>query len=310
MAKDNLRLTTDGATDIVKRYLGEDVNLKTHRLMHGGMVHRVQELFVEGGRYQSVVAKVNHIDFYDELRHEYEVLKWYYDESPFPVPEPLAFIESSDNFEGVGVLMERIPALNLADARLSPRGLQALQVQLARHVAALHSSTRPKYGNVVDKKGFDKWTDVFAPMFEREMHNVRPQVSSQARDIIDNVWNNLDYWLPDCQQPSMVHGDLWATNILVDDSHPDRPEILAFIDLEACYCDPEYELAYLRLFRTVNEHFFPEYHKFHPIRPGYERRYRIYWLNTMMLHVRTFGRQYVANVEDVCNQIAQLARMD
>ncbi|MHC5061450.1 MAG: hypothetical protein ACYTFK_10265 [Planctomycetota bacterium] len=30
-----------------------------------------------------------------------------------------------------------------------------------------------------------------------------------------------------------LHGDIWATNIMIDDTDPDRPVITAFLDMNA-----------------------------------------------------------------------------
>ena len=304
MARDYFKLDKRGAADLVQRYVG-DHRLTTFRLLHGGMVHRVYEVFLEGGPTRSIVAKLNHPDYAEHFEHEYAVLDWYHTQTQFPVPAPIDMAGPNDDFNGCGILMQRIFAPNLADANLSPRGMHRFQTDLGRYVAALHAQRRDSYGSVFDEDGYPAWLDVFGPMFEKEFHACRQMISSRARSVIDSVYRELDHWLPESGIAAMVHGDLWATNILVDDSHPDRPEIRAFIDLEACYCDPEYELAYLQVFRTVDQSFFNEYGRYHQLRPGFDRRSRVYWLNTMMLHCRIFGERYIENVEHLATQLRQ-----
>ena len=55
------------------------------------------------------------------------------------------------------------------------------------------------------------------------------------------------------------------------------------------FADVECELAYLEVFDTVGRGFFDRYAAHHPLRPGYENRRLIYWLDTYMIHVWLFG---------------------
>ena len=62
------------------------------------------------------------------------------------------------------------------------------------------------------------------------------------------------------------------------------------------------------MFRTVGAPFFREYALHHAIRKGFEIRCRVYWLNTMMLHVRAFGdAHFVAACEGLAREFDRLA---
>ena len=113
----------------------------------------------------------------------------------------------------------------------------------------------------------------------------------------------LDKWLPEFDQPTLIHGDIWAANIMVNDTDPDKPLINAFLDVNAQFADVEYELAYLNVFHTADETFFSEYTKHHPLRPDFERRCLVYWLNTMMIHIWYFGPSYVPSCQDIARRI-------
>lgn len=318
------RVSTDLATQLVRRHVNPALTVTAVRPLHGGMINHCCE-FVTDGEPAAIVAKFNDATRAEAFAREQRILEWYRANTEMPVPRPYACFNGipggggegggESRFDRSGLLMERVPGPNLADARLSARGQRVFQRELARHVAQLHSHTRATYGSALEpaEAGHARWLDAFAPTMRREFEAVKSTLSSRARTIIASVLDRLDQWLPESGRPTLVHGDLWSTNILVDDRHPDRPQILAFIDCGASYCDPEYELAYLRIFRTANDDFFDAYVRHHPwfraayANGGFDRRCRIYWLNTIMLHVRLFGDQYLARCEDLAQQIRQLS---
>jgi len=300
-------LDVDLATRLVQRYLDPALRVRSSRRLYGGSISRVL-LWRTSGEPREVVAKLNHADHADTFRQEAGSLRWYAQHTRLPVPRPLAVVAEDDVFTGSGLLMSRLAGVTLSDARLSPQGITQFQHDLAEQVAALHACTRERYGSALDPgNGAVRWLDVYGPQIERDFAAVRDQLSTPTRSIIADLLAHLDVWLPEADRPTLVHGDLWATNILVDDSHPDRPVITGFIDAHASYCDPEYELAYLRVFHTVNEQFFGFYQRHHALREGFERRCRVYWLGTMLMHVRVFGGRYLPACNDLARQIQQLS---
>ncbi len=300
-------LTLDTATALIQRYVDPGRKATRVRKLHGGMVNKVYEILMDPGPDPaSVVAKLNTHHHEDLFRHEYAVLKWYRKNTRLPVPEPIAVIADDPDWTGSGILMEYINGLNLAEARVSPTGFSRVQRHLAQFVAELHDQRRDTYGSVFDPRGHERWLDVFRPMMHAEFEYARDLLSTNGRRTIEHTIDNLEKWLPESGSPRLVHGDLWATNVLVDDAHPHKPNVLAFIDCGATYADPEYELAYLSIFRTIDEQFFRLYRRRHTVRKGFHRRCRIYWLNTMLLHVRVFGDQYIPPCEDLAAQIRRL----
>ncbi|MEM9881995.1 MAG: fructosamine kinase family protein [Planctomycetota bacterium] len=300
------RIEVEHATAIVRRYLDPGLTVTGVRKLYGGSINRVLE-WTTDGEPKSVVAKLHHSRDARSFQREMTSLRTYREHTTLPVPEPFAVFVEQPEFDGCGLLMEKIPGITLADAKVSPRGTAVLQHQLARYLVDLHAHHRGTYGSALQDRGEARWLDNFAPVLEKEFHQVRPFLSSQSRWFIDDLIQNLEDWLPERATPTLVHGDLWSNNILVSDHHPDEPKILAFIDGLASYCDPEYELAYLRMFQTADDTFFDLYRRRHPLRPGFSRRCRVYWLNTMMMHVRVFGERYVPACEQLAGQLKTLA---
>ena len=301
----------DAATAIVRRHLGhlgEGLTVARQRVLYGGSINRVVEweLRDAAGAVTPIVAKLNNLRSAKLFRREMASLEVYRTRTRLPVPRPLAYLEDEPEFDGSGLLMQRVDGVNLSEARVTPAGMARLQRDLAGHVVALHGHHRNTYGSALEAAGPRRWLDSFGPVIGEEFFRVRDLIPSATREVIDAVVRDLEHWLPERSTPTLVHGDLWSNNILVDDRHPDKPAILAFIDVSASYCDPEYELAYLRMFRTADDSFFERYRRRHPLRPGFSRRCRVYWLNTMMMHVRVFGDRYLPQLNDIVGQIRAL----
>jgi fructosamine-3-kinase len=293
------------ATALVRRHLDPGLSVVNARKLYGGSIHRVVE-WVTDGEPRSVVAKLHHARNVNSFRREMQSLLNYRRHTTLPVPEPWAVLADEPEFDGSGLIMEKIDGTTLADAKVSQAGMAFLQKQLARHLIDLHSHHRSTYGSALTEQGETRWLDNFRPKLQEEFTHVREFLSSNARWFIDELIHNLEDWIPEQSTPTLVHGDLWANNIMVSDAHPDEPQILAFIDGLASYCDPEYELAYLRMFQTADDSFFARYRRHHPLRPGFSKRCRVYWLNTMMMHVRVFGERYVPACENMTAQLKQL----
>jgi fructosamine-3-kinase len=116
---------------------------------------------------------------------------------------------------------------------------------------------------------------------------------------IDRFGANLDQWLIEPEQPSLVHGDAWTGNILAKDGR-----ITGFLDPAIYYADPEIELAFTTLFGTFGKDFFDRYEELRPIRPGFrEVRCDIYNLYPLLVHVRLFGGHYLAAVERILERL-------
>lgn len=305
MTRDPLTIDREIATRTVRRTIDPRLCVTDLRRLHGGSVNRVLE-WVTDGRPARLVAKLNTPRHAGAFRREQEMLGIYRDVG-LPVPEVYARVEPTDDFPGCGLLMQRMPGNNLADAKITQRGRAAIDLQLADHIAHLHTHRHARYGSAHLARGQERWIDAFRPILAQEYDAVRQALSSRTRGIVEDLLDALPAWLDGAGPPTLVHGDLWATNFLIDDAKPDRPKLLGFIDGQASYSDPDYELAYLRLFHTAGEAFFYRYHLVHPRRDGFERRCGVYWLAMMMMHARIFGDRYLPPCEEMVERVRRIA---
>lgn len=117
---------------------------------------------------------------------------------------------------------------------------------------------------------------------------------------VDKLAGKLDKYLPQPQRPGLVHGDIWGGNILFG-----RGAIAAFVDPAIYYADPEIELAFIRLFGTLNENFFLRYNDLRPIAPEFEdTRVPIYSIYPLLVHTRLFGTSYARKVQKILDKFA------
>jgi fructosamine-3-kinase len=84
--------------------------------------------------------------------------------------------------------------------------------------------------------------------------------------------------------PSLVHGDLWAGNV-VDGRW--------LIDPAVHHADREVELAYMDLFGRLPRPMWDAYLDAWPLAEGGEQRRPALQLYNLLVHVAIFGRRYV-----------------
>jgi fructosamine-3-kinase len=121
---------------------------------------------------------------------------------------------------------------------------------------------------------------------------------------IQRLAERLPELLDEPQHPSLLHGDVWTTNVLARMDKGGRDgRIVAFLDPAIYYGHPEIELAFTTLFGTFGQPFFERYQELRPLRPGFfETRRDIYNLYPLLVHVRLFGAGYLAQVEAILSR--------
>lgn len=257
-----------------------------------------------------VVVKISSIPHDPLLLQEEQALTFLRDQTQFPVPRPYGCCSPPEPIGACYLVLEWLPGRNLGQAQLTPQGNEIIQKELAQYVAELHSHHRPAYGALGDGRGSLDWTELFRPRLELELQSVGHLLKPESRRFVEHLMGNLPRFLDGAQTPTLVHGDLWKANIMVDDRDSCRPRITGFVDApHAEFAEVEYELAYLQLFETASPAFYEAYarHAGHVLREGHERRFCVYWLRTMMLHVRYFGVSYLERSEHMVDMLRRLA---
>lgn len=178
------------------------------------------------------------------------------------------------------------------------------QTDAAELLAALHAISAPAYGLECDTLigGLhqpNEWHSSWLTFFRERRLLYMGQEAARAGRLpaelllrLERFCTRLDTWLTEPERPSLLHGDVWTTNVLAQNGR-----ITAFLDPAIYYGHPEIELAFITLFDTFSRPFFARYEALRPIAPGFwsERR-DIYNLYPLLVHVRLFGGSYVSAV--------------
>lgn len=260
--------------------------------LSGGCVGEVHRVRLADG--SEVVVKVDrggahHID------REGFMLRYLAEHSTLPVPSVrhcsdelliMDFVEGDSHFSGGA---QRHAAELLAE--LHTIGADKFGLEQPTLIGSLHQP--------------NPWTDSWVDFFRdhRLFHMAEKAAEEGPLDghilkRIRRFGEKLDDWIDEPAQPSLLHGDVWTTNIL---ALGDR--ITAFIDPAVYYGHPEIELAFITLFHTFGEPFFDRYEDVKGIAPGFfEERRDIYNMYPLLVHVRLFGSSYLSGVESVLSR--------
>jgi fructosamine-3-kinase len=251
--------------------------------LSGGCVAQVYQLLLKDGR--RIVAKAE--DRADpRLEVEAYMLQYLASHSTLPVPQVLFVDESM-------LLLEY-----LQGSSHFGRGAQQHAAEL---LAELHGVSATEFGLEQDtligglhqpNKPGESWIEFFAEQRLRYMAGEALRVGGLPESVwhrLARLCDQLDRWLLEPQKPSLIHGDVWTTNVLARGER-----ITGFVDPAIYYAHAEVELAFTTLFGTFGEPFFERYHELRPIAPGFfEERKDLYNLYPLLVHVRLFGGSYV-----------------
>lgn len=184
---------------------------------------------------------------------------------------------------------------------------------LGTALAALHRHSGPAYGLDHDNYlGATPQLNAFHadwPTFFRE-RRLAPQVALAARNgllptarrrALERLLARVDELLAGVpRQPALIHGDLWAGNLLAADASG----LPALIDPAVYYADREAELAYTELFGGFSRRFYEAYNAEWPLEPGYADRRDLYNLYHLLNHLNIFGKQYGPQVDAIARRYA------
>ncbi|HOU40825.1 MAG TPA: fructosamine kinase family protein [Promineifilum sp.] len=255
----------------------------------GGCVSAVYDVRLGDGRH--VVAKVDESRS-DTLATEGFMLRYLAAQTALPVPAVVA--------EGSGVLLTEYIE---GDSRFDG----AAEADAAERLAALHALTAPTFGFERDtligglrqpNNPTAVWLDFFAEqrlIFMAGQATRAGRLPAATRARVERLAGHLDRWLVEPAAPSLIHGDVWTTNVLARGGR-----ITAFLDPAIYFADAEIELAFVGLFGTFGRAFYQRYHALRPLAPGFfEERRDLYNLYPLLVHVRLFGGSYAGQVERV-----------
>jgi len=266
--------------------------IRKKKSLVGGCISDVYKISLSNG--EAVVAKVG--DKGSGLALEGMMLEYLLQNTKLPVPDVLC---SNDNL----LLMTWVPSSGELD--------RSAQIHAADLLASLHQISDRYYGfycdtvigglNQANPKS-ESWLEFFAQHRIIDMARQGLEAGLLPTGLMGRLEKfscNLDKWLKEPDQPSLIHGDMWGGNVLVDVGR-----ISGFVDPAIYFADPEIELAFTTLFSTFGDAFFSRYREHREIQPGFfEERRDLYNLYPLLVHVRLFGGSYVESVDSILRKV-------
>ena len=285
--------TANTLNEAIQHVCGENISILSRQPVFGGDINRAYALRLSDGSV--IFMKANTKQKLAIFQGEAESLDFIRQTGTIRSPEVLAIGTDGDSSF---LLLEYIP---------SGRGSRSSSEELGRELAEMHQAdTSPfvrggKYGalhdhllgsGIQDNTPMDCWTEFFAecrlrPQFEKAYSYFSGTTQRQIESFLDH----LDRYLTEPEHPSLLHGDLWGGNYMVDDQgHP------WLIDPAAYVGHAEADLAFTELFGGFDSVFYDTYRNAAGLDSGYRERRDIYNLYHLVKHLNLFGGAYYSSV--------------
>jgi fructosamine-3-kinase len=115
-------------------------------------------------------------------------------------------------------------------------------------------------------------------------------------DQLEKLYPKLESFFP-TEEPSLLHGDLWSGNYLVNDGKP------CFMDPAVYYGHREVDIAMSLLFGGFGKEMYEVYNDYFPLEKGWEKRVDVANLYPLMVHVNLFGASYSQRVKSILKHL-------
>jgi len=177
---------------------------------------------------------------------------------------------------------------------------------IAHDLANLHKNSSDYFGFSEDTsigpfiQPNDKsvsWLEFFAQSrilaFSKECYNEN-RIDKKLLSRIEKLLQKIDLYLFEPKKSSLIHGDIWGGNILINNNTP------YYIDPAIYYAHHEMELAFIAMFHTFSNDFFHYYDELYKIEEGFfQERKDLYNIYPYLVHVRAFGGSYIDSLSAI-----------
>ena len=133
--------------------------------------------------------------------------------------------------------------------------------------------------------------------FDSFVTHMNKKADLEKMQQIDRFLSRIDCYITEPEHPSLLHGDLWAGNYMIDsDGHP------WLIDPAVYVGHTEADLAMTELFGGFDRTFYDAYRATAGIDPGYKDRKDLYNLYHLLNHLNLFGGGYLYSVKSIIDR--------
>lgn len=190
------------------------------------------------------------------------------------------------------------------------RSVQSGEEAFGRGMAALHQLPFEYFGRpdgrttgslALPNTVATQWPDFFSscrllPLVDKCKE--RNTIASETLRGVERIASRLHEFGAADEPPSLLHGDLWAGNRMIDCQGQSW-----LIDPAAHGGHREFDLAMMRLFGGFGEQCFSAYNEVFPLQPGWQQRVQLHQLAPLLVHAIKFGGHYVSAVSQVVAEL-------
>jgi len=173
-----------------------------------------------------------------------------------------------------------------------------------RSFAQLHKYTGKKFGfyennyigsnpqlNMPDESEENDWVAFYFNkriLFQFKLAEKNGYAKKELIEGISFLEKNIHKIIGDSlEPPSLLHGDLWGGNYIIDENGN-----ACLVDPAVYYGNREADLAMTKLFGSFSNEFYISYNDSYPLKEGYEYRENLYKLYHVLNHLNLFGNSY------------------
>jgi len=144
--------------------------------------------------------------------------------------------------------------------------------------------------NIPDEQEKDDWVSFYFNkriLFQLQLAEKFGNTTQELRKGISKLGNKIDQVITTSNKPSLLHGDLWSGNYMIDENGS-----AVLIDPAVYYGHREADLGMTKLFGGFGAEFYKAYNETFPLEDGYEYRENIYKLYHVLNHLNLFRGGY------------------
>ncbi len=280
-------------TEKLSEFYGQACTLKSFTFRSGGCINNTGILSSsKGDLFLKWNSKARFHDLFEKEAKGLSLLKS--NCKSLNIPEVICLGEDAQH---IYIILENIES--------APSSVNFWE-NLGKGMAQLHSIQQGYFGfsednyigSLVQKNSpEDNWLDFFIKNrleFPFKMAFDRGLVNSKHKTQLDTLCQHLPSLMPDKIDSSLLHGDLWSGNILVDKFG--QP---CLIDPAVYFGFREVEIAFSQLFGRFGERFYSAYNEVNALDDGFNERIDLWNLNPILVHINLFGSSYLHSFESI-----------
>ncbi|GAA0717667.1 fructosamine kinase family protein [Aquimarina litoralis] len=271
------------------RYIEDllDEEVKQKKPLTGGDINQV--FFLETGT-RKLVLKLNSLsDFPKMFEAEAIGLRELKNVNIFRTPNVIQYGHSEDT---AFLLLEYIQ---------SGKPVKNFWINFGEQLALVHQKSRPFFGFEIDNyignlpqynTNCDSAAEFYITQRLYPQFTLASQKGFSFRNL-DVFYNNIEKEIPK-EGSSLIHGDLWNGNYIVDSDGNS-----CFIDPAVSYAPREMDIAMMHLFGGFDSQLFQTYEDIFPLQPNWKERIPLWQMYYLLVHLNIFGSSCYDRVKQI-----------